>query len=54
MSELIKIKLFYFRLGCLCLSHFISKIPPTSKFNTTLLSDIIYFYAFTHTYFKAH
>ena len=51
---IINSKLFLFRLACLCASHMIHAIPPTNRFNTVLLADIIYFYAFTHTYFSAH
>jgi hypothetical protein len=46
-------KLFYFRLCCLCVSHMCMKIKQTPKFNSQLLADIVYFYAFTHTYFTA-
>lgn len=48
-----KEKLFYFRIFCLVLSHQLLFLKATAKFNTTLFSDIVYFYAFTHTYFTA-
>lgn len=44
-------RLFYFRLCCLVVSHRLLFITAAA-FNTELLSDITYFYAFTHTYFS--
>lgn len=49
-----RLKLFYFRLCCLCVSHMIMSVQPTKKFNSHLLADIAYFYSFTHTYFTAN
>jgi [histone H3]-lysine4 N-trimethyltransferase ATXR3 len=57
IEKLYSKKLFYFRLCCLCISHLIlcrGILPAPSTSNTILLSDITYFYAFTHTYFSPH
>ena len=54
LAQEFKIKLFYFRLCCLCVSHMLMFVKPTKRFNAHLLADIIYFYAFTHTYFTAN
>lgn len=44
-------KLFYFRLCLLVVSHKLLFLTGAA-FNHELLSDITYFYAFTHTYFS--
>jgi hypothetical protein len=44
-------KLFYFRLCFLVVSHKLLFLTGAA-FNHELLSDITYFYAFTHTYFS--
>ena len=44
-------KLFLFRLCCLVVSHKLLYLIE-ADFSYDLLSDIIYFYAFTHTYFS--
>jgi hypothetical protein len=44
-------QLFLFRLCCLVVSHKLLFLPG-APFNHELLSDITYFYAFTHTYFS--
>lgn len=46
-----KEKLSLFRFCCLIISHKLLFIQEAT-FNAELLSDIVYFYAFTHTYFS--
>lgn len=50
----IKHKLFLFRLCCLCIGHMCLYLKTTPRFNSHLVGDIAYFYAFTHTYFTSH
>ena len=47
-----ELKVSLFRLSCLLISHKLSLIVDAS-FNHQLLGDIVFFYAFTHTYFSA-
>lgn len=44
-------KFFLFRLCCLVISHKLLLLGAID-FNNELMSDITYFYAFTHTYFS--
>lgn len=44
-------KLFLFRLCCLVISHRLLFLEK-ANFNYQLLSDVVYFYAFTHTFFS--
>jgi hypothetical protein len=44
-------KFFLFRLCCLVISHKLLLLGAI-EFNNELMSDITYFYAFTHTYFS--
>lgn len=46
--------LFLFRLCCLLISHLVLSNEIKKKYTFTVFSDIIYFYAFTHTYFTNH
>ena len=52
MEESPAIKLSLFRLCCLIVSHRLLMVGE-QQFNHLLLADIVYFYAFTHTYFSA-
>lgn len=45
------LKLAIFRFCCLIISHRLLFVEDAT-FNSELLSDIVYFYAFTHTYFS--